>query len=230
MFREGEPRPIVAVDSMSSVWFQQQEVAKQVGGGRQRIPFWAWGPAKEPLKKLYDRIHTSRCHVIITARAKMSYEVSDKGEPTEKGLVADVERNLAYSMDLILLTHVAEINPDKPRPLEPEDFMATVVGTRSPSVDGKAPPVPIGRVFHNPKFSDFMEVMVEGAPFEGIEDTAREQSRMTDWSTLESWLENHQAWTVDKARAALYAEFGTFDKQRVSEYYQWLKTHQEKAE
>jgi hypothetical protein len=220
MVRDGEPRPIVAVDSMSSVWFQQQEVAKQLGGGRSRIPFHAWGPAKEPLKQLYSTMHVARCHIIITARAKVRYEVNEKGEPTEVGLVPDVERNLAYATDLVVETSVAEM---KGKALKPTDFMATVVGTRSASVDGQLPTVPIGRVFRDPKFSDFLDAIVEGALPEPVEDTTLDQAEQPrTWEKLEDWMRS-VGMDVEEATVNLAQEFGTGDKDRVGEYYHYLK-------
>jgi hypothetical protein len=73
---------VVAVDSFSSVWFNQQEVAEELtrqwsrGRGGDRASFRAWGPAKKPLKQLYNLMMATRCHVIVTARAKEKYEVS----------------------------------------------------------------------------------------------------------------------------------------------------------
>jgi hypothetical protein len=78
----GGLRPVVAVDSFSSVWFSQQEVAEELtyqwskGRGGDRASFRAWGPAKKPLKQLYNLMMATRCHVIVTARAKEKYEVS----------------------------------------------------------------------------------------------------------------------------------------------------------
>ena len=221
MVRDGEPRPIVAVDSMSSVWFQQKEVAKEIGGGRRKTPFWAWGPAKEPLNKLYELMHTARCHIIITARAKMAYEVSDSGEPTEKGLVPDVERNLPFAVDLVVRTHTAEIEN---RDLKPEEYMATVTGTRSPSVDGQKPSVPIGRTFKDPKFSDFLDAMVEGALPKGVEDTTKEQAgQPRNWKELEGWINQQENMTVGEAKETLVEQFGNFDASQVGQYYHYLK-------
>jgi len=219
--KEGEPRPIIAVDSMSSVWFQQKEVAQQMGGNRRKTPFWAWGPAKAPLNKLYELMHTARCHIIITARAKVNYEVSESGEPTEKGLAPDIERNLPFAVDLVVRTHVAEIEGGD---LKPEDFMATVTGTRSASVDGEQPAIPIGRTFQDPKFSDFLDAMVEGAMPEGIEDTTMEQAKQPrTWGDLATWIEGQDNLTVETSKKDLVEEFGSFDKERVPEYYRFLK-------
>lgn len=221
MVSDGEPRPIVAIDSMSSVWFQQKEVAAELGGGRRKTPFWAWGPAKEPLNKLYELMHIARCHIIITARGKVAYEVSDSGEPTEKGLEPDIERNLPFAVDLIVKTHMAEIDGRK---LKPEHFMATVTGTRSPSVDGDEPAIPIGRTFKDPKFSDFLGAMVEGALPEAVEDTTAEQaSQPLTWGELESWIRERPELEVDGAKEALKSEFGAWDSKRVVEYYRYLK-------
>lgn len=221
MVKKDQPRPIVAIDSMSSVWFQQKEVANQLGGGRQKTPFWAWGPAKEPLNQLYELMHVARCHIIITARGKVAYEVSDSGEPTEKGLEPDVERNLPFAVDLVVRTHVAEIDGRK---LKPEHFMATVVGTRSPSVDGNEPAIPIGRTFRDPKFSDFLDAMVEGVLPEAVEDTTAEQvGQPRTWPELKAWIEEHPELEVDTAKAKLVEKFGGFDGGKVGEYYFYLQ-------
>lgn len=225
MVRDGEPRPIVAIDSMSSVWFQQKVVAEQVGGKKTRTPFWAWATAKKPLQELYEMLHTTRCHVIITARAKTEYEVSDSGEPTAKGLIPDVERNLPYAVDLIVMTHVREVDGEE---LKPGDFMATVTGTRSASVDGKPPAIPIGRTFYDPKFSDFLGAMVEGVAPISIEDTTEQQvhaerNRPQNQADLVVWIEN-SPWTKDEAMDALKEKFGKVVSSRIEEYYDFLRT------
>jgi len=224
-YKKGNPRPIVALDSMSSVWFQQKEVANQLGGGRDRTPFWAWGAAKKPLTKLYDMIHTTRCHVIITARAKMKYEVQKSGEPIEKGLEPDVERNLSYAMDLVIHTYTDEV---KGKELKPNQYKATVMGTRSPSVEGKPPAIPVGKTFSDPKFSDFLEVMIEGVEPTEIEDTTSkqvkiEQERPENWAELKVWIDNSDGWDVEKAKEALVEKFGSFDVSKIDEYYDYLR-------
>jgi hypothetical protein len=117
---------IVAIDSVSSVWFMQQEVAEQLttegsrGKTQGRTSFRAWGPAKKPLKKVYDVVMLSRCHVVMTARAKVQYETVNN-EPVEKGLGPDMEKGTAYAVDIVLETGHDE-----------GGYYATVTGSRSP--------------------------------------------------------------------------------------------------
>lgn len=236
MFQEGGPRPIVAIDSMSSVWYQQREVAEGMASGKGRIPFHVWGRAKRPLVKLYDMMHTTRCHVLITARAKMGYEVSNSGEPVETGLRPDVEKGLPYAMDLIVLTSVRDVSGED---LKPGDFVATVMGTRSPSVDGSVPEIPIGRTFYDPKLSDFLDAMVKGAEPKTIEDTTQEQVLAglagnqvpTNWADFKAWLEHNTEWEMEAAKAALKKSFGdNLNSNRLEDYYDFLRTRAPEAE
>jgi hypothetical protein len=216
-------RPVVAVDSFSSVWFNQQEVAEQLtkqwsrGRGGDRASFRAWGPAKKPLKKLYNLLMTTRCHVVITARAKEKYEVSASGEPKSVGLVPDVERNLAYAVDLIVEMSVADTAKGKPP--KPEGYTALVVGSRSPAI-------PIGTLFRDPKLSDFLPAAMSGEIPEGVRDSvdAQVHSALTapsTWAELQKILEGKGV-DVEEAKERLRQEFGPFNPARVEEYWEFL--------
>ena len=221
---EGDPRPIVAVDSFSSTWFGQQEVAEQLterwsrGKTKDRASFRAWGPAKKPLKKLYDVMHSSRCHVIVTARAKKKYEVGKDGEPKEVGLVPDVERNLAYAVDLIVEVGLDELK--KGVPPKPSNFYALVVGSRSADI-------PIGTVFKDPKFSDFLPAVLEGEAPRGVGSSVDDQVKAAlgapqSWPDLERKLKE-RGWGSERAKELLVAKFGPFDSAMLEEYWEYLK-------
>jgi hypothetical protein len=174
-------------------------------------------------------MHTTACHVIITARAKMVYDVSDSGEPTEAGLRPDAEKGVPFAMDLVVLTHVRDkVEND----LKPGDFMATVVGTRSPSVGGSVPEIPIGRTFYDPKFSDFLEAMVKGTQPVAIEDTLDQQvaagkSIPQNWADFEAWLKHSTNWDLEDAKGALRKNFGEkLTGSHLEEYYDFLRTRQ----
>ena len=71
------------------------------------------------------------------------------------GIVPDVERNLAYAVDLVVELGVDD--PGKGKPPQPADYTALVVGSRSSAI-------PIGTLFHDPKLSDFLPAAaMEGA-------------------------------------------------------------------
>jgi hypothetical protein len=223
----GDVRPVVAIDSFSSIWFSQQEVAEQLtrqwskGRGGNRASFRAWGPAKKPLKKLYDLMMTTRCHVIVTARAKERYEVSDAGEPVAKGLVPDVERNLAYAVDLIAKLDVNEL-PEGEQP-SPDDYTALVVGSRSSAI-------PIGTLFRDPKLCLFLPATSEGEVPESVVDTVDEQvhkalTAPSTWSELKSILEGGN-WDIDKAKRLLRQQFGSFNPVKVTDYWEYLMAYQ----
>ena len=216
-------RPIAALDSFSSTWFGQQEVAEELtarwsrGKAKDRASFRAWGPAKKPLKKYYAVMMATRCHVIITARAKKLYEVSKSGEPTETGIGPNIERNLAYAVDLIVEMDVAKTK--KGVPPKPEDFYALVVGSRSSDI-------PIGTMFHNPKFSDFLPAAREGkAPEEigsSVKDQIKDALEPQSWETLKAKLAAI-GWDVDQARNKLKEKFGSFNTAMLEEYWEYLK-------
>jgi len=223
----GNVRPVVAIDSFSSIWFNQQEVAEQLtrqwsrGRGGDRASFRAWGPAKKPLKKLYDLMMTTRCHVIVAARAKEKYEVSDGGEPVAKGLVPDVERNLAYAVDLIAELDVNEL-PKGEQPA-PDDYTALVVGSRSSAI-------PIGTLLYDPKLCFFLPATSEGAVPEGVVDTVGEQVHKalvapSTWSELKAILEGRN-WDIDQAKGLLRQQFGTFNPGKVTDYWEYLMAYQ----
>jgi hypothetical protein len=216
------PRPIVAIDSMSSIWFQQQEVAEQLRTSGGYGNFRAWGPAKKPLKKLYDLMMQTTCHVIITARAKEDYEVDKKGKPTLQGLKPDVERNLAFSVDHMLLFYTA----DRDGTLEADDYYAKVMGTRSPEEAGEAH-IPTGKVFKNPRFSDLLVAHLKGAPPEGIEDTTedqvlRELRAPKTYPDLVARMAQF-GWNKDRVSQELKDEFGSFDRSMLPEYWEYLE-------
>ena len=225
----GGVRPVVAMDSFSSVWFNQQEVAEELtrqwskGRGGDRASFRAWGPAKKPLKQLYNLMMTTRCHVVITARAKEKYEVSQDGEPVAKGIVPDVERNLAYAVDLIVELDV--VNAEKGKPPKAEDYTALVVGSRSPAI-------PIGTLLHDPKLSDLLPAATaEGEAPERIVDTVEQQVHRalvapSTWPELKVILEG-KSWDIEKAKELLRQKFGPFNAAKVVEYWEYLMAHQE---
>jgi hypothetical protein len=223
----GGVRPVVAVDSFSSVWFSQQEVAEELtrqwsrGRGGDRASFRAWGPAKKPLKQLYNLMMATRCHVIVTARAKEKYEVSRDGEPVAKGIVPDVERNLAYAVDLIVELGVEEL-PKGKQP-SPDDYTALVVGSRSPAIQ-------IGTLFQNPSLGLFLPATAEGEAPEDVVSTVDVQVHNalvapSTWRELRAILES-KGWDIDKAKE-LWQKFGPFNAAQVVEYWEYLMVHQE---
>lgn len=218
------PRPVIALDSFSSIWFAQQEVAEQLtkqwsrGRKSDRASFRAWGPAKAPLKKLYNALMTTRCHVSFTARGKVKYEVDSKGEPSEVGLVPDAERNLAYAVDLLLETSVRDVGRGK-QP-KPEDFLATVMGGRSSAL-------PIGTVFKNPVLQDFLSAAsLEGIVPEGMKDSveAQVQQALTtpqSWKDLQAKL-NEAGIDIEAVKDELRERFGQFSTRKLDEYWTYL--------
>jgi len=221
-------RPIVAVDSASSIWFQQQEVAEELsdkmtkGRSKDRTVFRAWGPAKKPLKKLYEMLHTAQCDVIFTARGKPGYKVVNN-EPIETGLKPDIERNLPFSVDLILEMGVRDT---KGAPPKAKDFFAKVTGTRSPSIDGNEPPIHIGRIFYNPKFSDLLEAALEGNKPTEVEETVKAQAdgmagSPTTWNDLVKRLPD--GWTEERAKQELAEVFGKGETSNMGLYWVYIQ-------
>jgi len=219
-------RPVVALDSFSSTWFMQQEVAEELtakwsrGKDKGRASFRAWGPAKKPLKKFYDAIMLSKCHVILTARAKMKYEVSGGGEPKEVGLAPDVERNILYAVDIILETGIDEL-PKGQAPTS-ENFYALVVGSRNPAL-------PIGTELRDPKFLDLMGAAKEGDTLKEIEETTGEQvaaATIQTWEQLGAWIKT-QGRDAEEAKAILREKHGKVKADDIPDYYITLKAHYE---
>ena len=220
-----DDRPIMALDSFSSTWFMQQEVAEELtkkwsGKDKRRASFRAWGPAKKPLKRLYDAIMVSKCHVIITARAKMKYEVSAAGEPKEVGLVPDIERNLVFAVDIILEMGIDEL--PKGKAPKPENFYALVVGSRNPAL-------PIGTELRNPKFADLLSAAKEGETPSQIEETIGEQVIAADaetwrWEQLGDWIKA-QGHDPEEAKAIIKKIHGKVNLKDVPKYRKTLEAH-----
>jgi len=219
-------RPVVALDSFSSTWFMQQEVAEELtakwskGKGKGRASFRAWAPAKKPLKRLYDAIMLSKCHVILTGRAKMRYDVGTGGEPKEMGLAPDVERNILYAVDIILETGIDEL--PKGQAPTPENFYALVVGSRNPAL-------PIGTELRDPKFLDLMGAAKEGEAPEEIEETTKEQvtaATIQTWEQLGAWIKT-QGRDGEEAKAILREKHGKVKAEDIPDYYTTLKAHYE---
>jgi len=161
--QEKGDRPVVAIDSFSSLWFAQQEVAEEItkkSGGRSGASFRAWGPAKKPLKRLYNEIMLSKCHTVLTARAKTKYTVSSSGAPTEAGLEADVEKGLPFAVDIIL-----EMKTDGNK------YIAVVDGSRSSALTR-------GQVLENPSFKDLLVAVQPGDAPTQVEDTVDLQAAL----------------------------------------------------
>ncbi len=205
---EKETRPIVAVDSMSSVWFLQQEVAERLSGGKDRATFRAWGPAKKPLKKLYDAMMLSQCHVVLTARAKKLYVVSGSGEPTEKGIGPDMEKGLEYVADIVLETGV-----------DGKGYFAIVKGSRSPHLN-------TGDRIDDPKFSDLLVAMQPGkAPEEVVEDIEKqlEEAKPITADQFKKYIEGPGR-DLDEARKIWGGKFGAeYVPEDGHEYVKYLK-------
>ena len=201
-------RPVVVVDSMSSVWFAQQEVAEELtkkwGSKKDGASFRAWAPAKKPLKRLYDAIMLSRCHVIVTARSKPKYDVSGGGEPKEIGVQPDIERGLEYAVDIIL-----EMDVDA------KGYFAIVRGSRSPKLR-------IGQRLDDPKFADLLVAMQAGeAPKEVKEDVGEQVEMATKSLTWQEFVAHCQEkkWPLEEAKTLLLEKFGPgYKPERAPEY------------
>jgi hypothetical protein len=226
MAETSDVKPVVAIDSMSSIWFEQQEVAQRLtnergGDKNRRASFRSWADAKAPLKQLYEMFHWALCHIIITARAKEEYVVNSRGEPTAIGTKPDIERNLPYSMDLILEMTVNSKKGQKPKPT---DFVATIRGTRtSPDIQEMA----IGSVFKDPKFSDFLVARLEGEAPTPIGSTAEEQINLAldaplSYSELVARVKE-LGWDPQQATALLKREFGDFSGDMLPYYWSYIK-------
>jgi hypothetical protein len=231
--------PIVAIDSFSSTWFDQKEVAEAVTASRSksrdpskagRASFQAWGTAKRPLQALYDAIQSTVCHVIITARAKEDYLVDESGAPREKlGLVPDMEKNLPYAMDLVLeVRHT------------PDGFDAIVRGTRTPTEAGwgRGRPLPIGTRFTNPKFADLLAAIVDGdeapqrvanAISRQIENAERNPEIPATFAELWTWCRMNKL-NVEDAKTWLREHFDRQDPTMIYEYYIGLRDNLLEAE
>lgn len=203
---DGNARPIVVIDSASSVWYNQQEVAERAGGN-ERATFRAWGVAKKPLKKLYDEIMLSRCHVIVTARSKMRYAVSKSGEPEELGIGPDIEKGLPYAVDIVLMTGV-----------DGTGFYAIVEGSRSPQL-------PTGSRIDDPKFTDLLDAMLPGeAPVQVASDVEEQLDQVEmAWEELQVWIKDH-GWDVGECHKVLLEKFGRpYKPEKAAEYKEHLE-------
>ena len=160
LHRQGE-KVVFGIDSYSSLWFAQQEVAEEAGATRTgNAKFHSWGVAKRPLKRLYAALFETPVDCIITMRAKPRYEQDVRTkEVKDYGYdVADTERGLGYTVDLIVELGRKQVEPGTP--LIPDDYWA-VVTKSSGERDNK---LPIGTKITDPSFSKLVALRLEGAP------------------------------------------------------------------
>ena len=150
---------VFAVDSMTSVWHAQQDVAASIGStSAGTAKFSSWAAAKAPLKKIYKAIFETPLDCVFTMRSKAKYVQEGGGKVKDMGYdVSDMERNFPYTLDLVLELAKDEMAPGKK--LLPKNFYATVVKTSGPA---EGNPLPIGMRISNPSFADIVAMRLEG--------------------------------------------------------------------
>lgn len=225
---QGKP-VIFAIDSFSSMWFEQQEVAEAVGvTSKGTVKFNAWGVAKKPLKRLYARLFSTPVDCIITMRAKPKYEVNGAGEPKDLGYdTADTERGLSYTVDLVVEMKKDQLSPGTP--LKGDNFYAIVVKTSGPK---ETNPLPIGTRINDPSFEKLMKLRVKGTKGrkkeEKVEIVGVEAGLVaaleviTDSKSLGSWVINTLGMDKGEAFAILKEQHGPYDKTKLQAYIKTL--------
>ena len=157
LHKAGE-KVVFGVDSFSSMWFAQQEVAEGIATTSRGTPtFQAWGPAKAPLKKFYARLFQTPVDVIITMRAKPEFDTSSRNPDNLEQDKPDMERGLAYTVDTILEMQTKDVMRGKA--LKPEDYFAIVTKTSGPA---EGNPLPIGTRITNPSFDKIKVMRLSG--------------------------------------------------------------------
>jgi len=205
-------RVIFAVDSFSSLWFEQQGVAEAAGmTSRGTAKFDSWSIAKKPLKKFYDALFTTDVDVLITMRAKPKYEVTKDSSggavPKDMGYDApDIERGLMYALDLVVAMRTDDIKPGVP--LKPDNFYCVVIKTSGPADNN---PTPIGKRISNPTYDQLIGLRLPGSRrlvFEGDDAelialiaTAKSSTELMNWAAAHGL-------DVAQVRAAMVTAFG----------------------
>jgi len=213
-------RVVLGIDSFSSIWQEQQEVAEKKGATSFGTPkFSSWAVAKKPLKRLYNAIFTTPIDVIVTMRAKPKYE--QKSNSTVKDFGHDVpetERGMGYTVDLIVEMGHSEVKPGVE--IKPEDYYAIV--TKSSGEKDNA--MPIGTVIRDPSFNKLLGLRLEGMSggMEFDEDVLL-QVGMTVSSPGEfkRWVETLRL-DANQVVDQLKEEFGELKTGDMSPYVKWV--------
>ena len=219
---------VFAIDSFSSLWFEQQEVAERVGATRSGgAKFSSWAVAKRPLKKLYAKLFSTPVDVIITMRAKPRYDQKKGGEVVDYGYnVPDTERGFGYAVDLIIEMQRKPLPPGQE--LSPEDFRAVVVKSSGERDNA----IPIGTVIKDPTFDKLLDLRLEGEAggMEFDEDVLLQVGQaVEDQAGLVSWIKSLGLKPRD-VKEQLILKFGTvvdgtgkegLDIKRIPEYVEW---------
>ena len=94
---------VLIVDGLSPAWKNALDVhTRRSQSGNS---FREWGPVKDDLFKILDRMQKSSCHIISTMRMKVDYQwdVDDNGKkvPVKIGMKPDMEGNVEYYFDFL---------------------------------------------------------------------------------------------------------------------------------
>lgn len=112
-FVDGQPFETFAIDSVSILWYVQQEVGTQVAEKRAirynrdvataNMTQGDWAAVKRPLKELTNALNgTGIKYVVCTARSKDLYHDNGSGEMEKIGLTEDTVKGMRYDMNAVL--------------------------------------------------------------------------------------------------------------------------------
>jgi len=101
---------VIVIDSLSHVWEGEGGILESVNKPGQNTFSDGWGEATPIYKKLINTILSTRCHIIITLRAKDAYVMTEylnkKGEkvmgPKNVGQAPVMRKGFGYEMHVIL--------------------------------------------------------------------------------------------------------------------------------
>jgi hypothetical protein len=220
LHRQGEPVAF-GLDSFSSVWFEQQEVAERIGStSKGTAKFSSWGAAKKPLEKFYAMLFSTPVDVVVTMRAKPAYEAEGNRVESLGWNRPGVERGLPYALDLVVEMRKDELPPGTP--LEGKHFYAVVTKTSGPK---EGNPLPIGTVVRDPNFAKLAALRLEGSAGLDFAEGVGFQVMMASIASsadLVKWAGSHLGWSKQEAVAHLEEQFGKLTSQRLGKRAEWL--------
>lgn len=216
-------RAAFGLDSMTGIWFEQQEVAERLGTNRAgQVKFGNWNVAKKPLKAFYARMFASPIDIVVTVRAKPRYEQEQSGKVIDYGYdVPDAERGFAFAPDLVLEFAKKDVAPGTP--LSGDHFYAVVTKTSGPKENN---PLPTGKVITDPSFAKVANLRLEGVDrvmqFEAGVGYQVAMASVTTSAQLVKWAETNLGWTQAQTVKNLTETFGKLDPNMLDSYRKHL--------
>lgn len=131
---EAEGYDIIIIDSLSHAWAGEGGILDEVESRKTgNNSFTAWNQGTKLQNRLIDTILESKCHIIVTMRSKMGYELErdEKGRmvPRKLGLAPVQREGIEYEftvvLDMSVEKHFASSTKDRTKLFDGKFFLPT---------------------------------------------------------------------------------------------------------